>query len=151
MKWSKQNQKNYLQSTCKECEKKIFQGYQKTNAEKFRGYNRQSYLRKVGSLTRISPLENTPEREAQRLRDKANRRSTRAKLARFNDELTGLVTAEAHELRKLRNSLTSFEWHVDHVIPLKNKHICGLHIWSNIAVIPKKLNLQKGNNLAFYA
>lgn len=107
--------------------------------------NRSYYLKKVGSLSRISPLENTPEREAQRLRDKANNRATRAKQARIMDEFTKLVTSEAHSLRKERNRLTGIEWHVDHIIPLKGKDVCGLHIWSNLQVIPKTLNLQKGN------
>ena len=112
--------------------------------------NRKAYLKKVGKLSRISPLENTPEREAQRQRDKANRRATRAKQARVSDEFTQFVTAEAHDLRKLRNTSTTCEWHVDHIIPLKGKQACGLHIWSNLAVIPKKLNLSKGNTIAIY-
>lgn len=107
--------------------------------------NRRAYLKKVGQLSRISPLENTPEREAQRQRDKANARATRAKQARFNDELTELVVKEAHDLRKRRNEMLGFEWHVDHLVPLKGKDVCGLHIWSNLAVIPKVENLRKGN------
>lgn len=113
--------------------------------------NRKAYLKRVGGkLTRISPLENTPERKKQRLLDKANARCTRAKLARRKDELTQFVYKEAHDLRKLRNKLTNIEWHVDHVIPLKGKTVSGLHIWNNFAVIPKKYNLKKGNNHAFY-
>lgn len=113
--------------------------------EYMRKVNRASYLKKVGGLVRCSPLQNTPERIAQKARDKANNRATRAKAARFHDELTQLVTQEAHDLRKLRNEITGIEWHVDHVIPLKGREVCGLHIWSNLAVIPKILNLRKSN------
>lgn len=113
--------------------------------------NRSYYLKKVGKLVRTSPLINTPEHEAQRQRDKANSRATRAKQARFKDELSILVFNEAHSLRKLRNQSTGIEWHVDHIIPLKGKEVSGLHIWSNLQVIPKIINLKKGNKLAFYA
>jgi hypothetical protein len=102
-------------------------------------------------LTRISPSDNTPERIAQRARDKSNQRCDRAKQARFTDEFTSFVTKEAHSLRKYRNLITGFEWHVDHILPLKGKDICGLHIWSNLAVIPKISNLRKGAKNPLYA
>lgn len=114
--------------------------------EQMRVINRRAYLKRQGGvLTRITPSQNTPERIAQRARDKANARATRAKAARFPDELTALVAQEAHILRKLRNEMTGIEWHVDHIIPLKGATVCGLHIWSNLAVIPKILNLRKSN------
>jgi hypothetical protein len=114
-----------------------------------REVNKRSYAKRVGGLKRN--MNHTPESRAQWARDKANRRCTRAKQARFTDELTQLVVIEAHILRKLRNNITGFEWHVDHIEPLRGKDICGLHIWSNIQVIPKRLNLIKGSNRAFHA
>lgn len=110
-----------------------------------REVNKKSYLKKVGGkLSRRSPLDMTDELRKQYYRDKASLRATRAKKARFNDEFTNLVVKEAHELRKLRNKITGIDWHVDHVEPLNGKDVCGLHIWSNLQVIPKLLNLKKG-------
>lgn len=113
-----------------------------------REVNRRAYLKKVGQFKRRSPLQMTAELRAAWSRDKANARTTRAKHARvvWDKEFTDLVYKEAHELRKLRNSSTGIEWHVDHVIPLKGKGVCGLHVWNNFAVIPKVDNLRKGNN-----
>lgn len=36
-------------------------------------------------------------------------------------------------------------WHLDHVIPLQNKHVCGLHVAWNLDVIPSRDNLEKSN------
>ena len=141
--WNKQNNKWYLQSKCRDCERSEFLSYQKDHLEAFREYNKKSYLNKVGSLQRV--MNRTEEDKQQRARDKSNRRCTRAKLARRFDELTLFVYKEAHELRKLRNKLTNIEWHVDHVVPLTNSLVCGLHVWNNFAVIPKVENLRKGN------
>lgn len=117
--------------------------HQQNNREYWRELNRKAYIKRNGPITRN--MHHTPETRAQWARDKANARCGRAKLARFTDELTTLVTKEAHDLRRRRNHLTGFEWHVDHILPLKGKQVCGLHIWSNLQVIPKIINLKKGS------
>lgn len=57
----------------------------------------------------------------------------RAKMAEFYfaSDFLGMVTGEWH--------------HVDHVIPLRSKLVCGLHTEQNLRVIPGTDNLSKGN------
>ena len=36
-------------------------------------------------------------------------------------------------------------WHVDHIIPLQGKNVSGLHVFSNLRVIPGEENVKKSN------
>ncbi len=40
---------------------------------------------------------------------------------------------------------TGIKYQVDHVVPLKGKHISGLHCLSNLQIITKDKNLKKSN------
>ena len=52
---------------------------------------------------------------------------------------------EAYHLAKQRTALHGFEWHVDHIIPLKGKIVSGLHVPSNLQVIEGSINIRKNN------
>jgi len=52
---------------------------------------------------------------------------------------------EIYELAYMRTKATGFVWHVDHMVPLQSKIVCGLHTEQNLAVIPAHENLVKGN------
>lgn len=56
---------------------------------------------------------------------------------------------QAYELAKLRTEMFGFQWHVDHIIPLKGKKVSGLHVPTNLQVIPWQENLRKGSRLLY--
>ena len=53
--------------------------------------------------------------------------------------------SEAYHLAALRTKVTGFPWHVDHIVPLMSKIVCGLHVENNLQVIPGHVNASKSN------
>ena len=56
---------------------------------------------------------------------------------------------EAYKLAKLRTDMFGFKWEVDHIIPLRGEFVSGLHVPTNLQVIPKAENREKRNYYAF--
>lgn len=96
-------------------------------------------------------------RERKRATDKAYREANRAKynaskakyLAKCRQATPSWANlffiGEAYHLAEVRSRVTGVKYHVDHIVPLQNDRVCGLHVESNLEVIPWRENLAKGN------
>lgn len=99
------------------------------------------------------PDKVTAERKAYKQANKGvvnanTRKRQAAKLQRTPGWLTEddlWLMQQAYELAQIRTALFGFPWHVDHIFPLQGRRVSGLHVPTNLQVIPGTDNCKKSN------
>jgi len=56
---------------------------------------------------------------------------------------------ELYWLAKDLKAISGETYHVDHIMPLQGKDICGLHVPWNLQILPADINISKKNNVEF--
>lgn len=90
----------------------------------------------LSAFIQIHPLAANHASEARRRARKRN-----AMPAWANRAAIRAIYVEA----KKRIKETGEVWHVDHTIPLAGKNVCGLHVETNLCIIPGSENMRKSN------
>ena len=75
----------------------------------------------------------------------AKRKATILQRTPIWDPDAHLIIAK-YQLAAMLTKASGIEHHVDHIIPLQGKKVSGLHVFSNLRVIPGSDNVKKSNS-----
>lgn len=130
------SRKDGLHPSCKECKNKGNQKYHSNNRDKEAQYSRQ-YYKNIGKFE-------TAKVRARSAKRRANKNQATPKWLN-ESQLVAINCKYSVAAMLTKNSSVSYV--VDHIVPLKGKTVCGLHVPWNLQVITAVNNLKKSNKL----
>lgn len=137
------SKENYYRNTEKHNERMAC--WQKRNPDKVATYKkkyREDNKTKVNTATKKWAEQNKDQLNFLNATRKARKKkATPSWLSKTDLELIKTEYSLAHWCSKVM----AVKYHVDHVVPLQGKKVCGLHVPWNLRVIPATENLSKGN------
>lgn len=139
--------KDGLMSKCKDCQKAATTAWAKSNPtavkkirDKFYQNNKPMYAELAKAARKKKPEMFNALNAAYRGRKLQAQPSWLTK-----EQKDQVCSFYAHA--KECELLTGDKYHVDHIIPLQGKNVCGLHVPWNLQVLPADVNLSKSNKL----
>jgi hypothetical protein len=101
--------------------------------------NREFYLERSKNYRKAHPVNKFLHAKNQNKRRFLKLTSFKAFIA-YSDEIK-LIYKKSHEL----SIETGIKHHVDHIVPLQGKNVCGLHVPWNLQILTATENLRKSN------
>lgn len=137
-----------LQGYCKKCKCLRDRQYDSEHKDKI---NQAAKKRRLSGETRQSHLNALKryreKNKAIRAKLQMNRKSAKLlRTPRWLTEFDRLKIQCYYQLAAMRNRESGQTWHVDHIIPLQGEFVSGLHVPSNLRVIPAIENMRKSNH-----
>jgi len=118
------------------------------NKEYMKEYMKRDYAKKARNKRRREYRKLYPEktRHSERVGETRRRAAHRRAVPSWLSEEQKDYISKLYRFRRNVSGVVGREYHVDHIIPLRGKNICGLHVPWNLKIIPAKENLVKGNS-----
>ena len=131
-------------SACKDCHKAYARQHYQSNKDRYQGLQRLWKTANPGHDAEGQRVRAAKRRQIQADKVNAATAARKSYVKRATPPWANLFfIAEAYHIAKVREKMLGGKWHVDHVIPLRGKTVCGLHVENNLQVIPAKVNLKK--------
>jgi hypothetical protein len=147
-------------ASCKDCKSIYNKEYRAKNSEKLNAYSKDwreankdtiKTKRKTWSSENKQLIKQRNRQYRERYPHKATEQNVRLKKSRKQSVPSWLTKDQKREIQNFYwlakdLSLTVGEkYEVDHIVPIKGKDVCGLHVPWNLQILPKDINLEKRN------
>ena len=127
---------------CKDCNKASSAKYNRNNKDKISSAKSQYYAENTDQLLKRGSEWRANNRGAvNALSAKHRAQKLQATPAWADKDAIKALYEEAQRLQEI----LGIQFHIDHVLPLQGELVCGLHVETNLAIIPATLNLKKSN------
>ena len=145
-----------LRKECKKCKNSYSAAIYLKNMAARRLKNKENYRANKAAYIQRANLRNAtlpPEARKQYFREyvqrPARREANRIRQALRNGMLQQATPkwADREAILKVYERAAEQGMQVDHIVPLKSKFVCGLHVAENLQLLSRVDNLKKGNRL----
>jgi hypothetical protein len=148
------SKKDGLRTDCKVCRREYQKTWRELNKQTIIKYMQDWYIENKESVLNYRELNKEKISDYyKKNRDKYNSHAAKRRASKLNATPRWLTNEDIDVIQSLYNLAKELElkfnvsYHVDHIVPLINDRVCGLHVPWNLQVIPASENLSKSNKL----
>ena len=148
---------NGISSYCKPCKNKANEVWRERNREEIKEYSKEYYKNNKGHINESSRVYYAENKADRVLKIKEWQRNNPATVRAHGAKRRASklqATPQWADLGKIREvykeaqrltELLGIEMHVDHIVPLQGSLVSGLHVETNLQILPAVENRRKSN------
>ena len=145
------SRKDSLADECKICKRVMDNKYSESHREEARKKASDWYYKNIEKARIVNKAYNYLW-----VRENKDKNCAKASKYRASKLKAAPLWLTEEDLKNIKIEYSLAQWtseamgrsyHVDHIIPLRGKQVCGLHVPWNLQVIPASINIQKGNRI----